>query len=42
LSGVGNTASNYYAYAVDPSGAITYLGPITSENGMAKALLLRR
>jgi len=37
LSGVGDTASNFYAYAVDPSGAVTYLGPVTSEKGMAKA-----
>lgn len=37
LSGVGNNTSGYYAYAVDPSGAVTYLGPINSEKGMAKA-----
>ena len=37
LSGVGNSASSYHAYAVDPTGATTYLGPITSANGMAKA-----
>ena len=37
LSGVGNTATSYYAYAVDPAGTVTYLGPVTSENGMAKA-----
>jgi len=37
LTGVGDTASNFYAYAVDPSGAVTYLGPVTSESGMAKA-----
>ncbi len=37
LSGVGNTAASYYAYAVDPNGAVTYLGPITTANGTAKA-----
>ena len=37
LSGVGDTASNFYAYAVDPTGAVTYLGPITNENGVARA-----
>ena len=37
LSGVGETASSYYAYTVDPAGAVTYLGPITSEKGLAKA-----
>ena len=36
LSGFSEKAASYYAYAVDPSGAVTYLGPITSENGMAK------
>ncbi len=36
LSGVGDKTSNFYAYAVDPNGAVTYLGPISSENGMAK------
>lgn len=38
LTGVGDKASNFYAYAVDPSGAVTYLGPITSANGAAKGL----
>lgn len=37
LSGVGNSAASYYAYTVDPTGAVTYLGPVTSENGAAKA-----
>ncbi len=37
LSGVGDKASSFYAYAVDPSGAVTYLGPVMSENGMGKA-----
>ena len=37
LSGVGDTASSFHAYAVDPTGAVTYLGPVTSEKGMGKA-----
>jgi len=37
LSGVGDTATSFHAYAVDPSGAVTYLGPVTSEKGMGKA-----
>ncbi len=37
LSGVGDTSANYYAYTVDPSGAVTYLGPITTASGMGKA-----
>ncbi|MGI8543490.1 MAG: hypothetical protein ACR2MD_08410, partial [Aridibacter sp.] len=37
LSGVGDNTTGYYAYAVDPTGAVTYLGPITAEKGMAKA-----
>lgn len=37
LSGVGNTASSYYAYTVDPTGAVTYLGPVNSDSGLAKA-----
>jgi hypothetical protein len=37
LSGVGDTASNYYAYTVDPTGAVTYLGPVSTEKGMGKA-----
>ncbi len=36
LSGVGDAATSYYAYTVDPSGAITYLGPVTSDKGLAK------
>lgn len=36
LSNVGENATSFYAYTVDPSGAVTYLGPIISENGMAK------
>jgi hypothetical protein len=37
LSGVGDKASSFYAYAVDPSGAVTYLGPVTTEKGLGKA-----
>lgn len=37
LTGVGENATSFYAYAVDPTGAVTYLGPVTSEKGMAKA-----
>lgn len=35
LSGL-DASSSYYAYAVDPSGKTTFLGPIMAENGMAK------
>ncbi len=37
LSGIGNNTTSYHAYAVDPSGAVTYLGPVNAEKGMAKA-----
>ncbi|MBA4121806.1 MAG: hypothetical protein H0X72_05000 [Acidobacteria bacterium] len=37
LSGVGDTATNYYAYTVDPTGAVTYLGPVSTEKGIGKA-----
>jgi hypothetical protein len=37
LSGVGDSATSYHAYAVDATGAVTYLGPITAEKGMGKA-----
>lgn len=37
MSGVPATVTSYHAYAVDPSGAPTYLGPITLSNGVAKA-----
>jgi hypothetical protein len=37
LSGVGDTASSYYAYTVDSTGAVTYLGPVTTAKGMGKA-----
>ena len=35
LSGLDD--SNYYVYAVDPTGNSTLLGPVTVENGMSKA-----
>lgn len=37
LSGVPGDTSSYYAYAVDPAGTPTYLGPVMVENGVAKA-----
>ena len=36
-SGIPATTTNMYAYAVDPSGVPTLLGPITVTNGVAKA-----
>jgi hypothetical protein len=37
MSGLPATATSFHAYAVDPSGTPTYLGPITVTNGVAKA-----
>ena len=37
VSGVPATTTNMYAYAVDPAGVPTLLGPITVANGVAKA-----
>ena len=37
ISGVPVTTTNMYAYAVDPAGIPTLLGPITVTNGIAKA-----
>lgn len=37
LTAVPGSTANYYAYAVDPAGSPTYLGPINIENGVAKA-----
>ena len=37
LSGVPATTTSMYAYAVDPSGVPTLLGPMTIANGVAKA-----
>lgn len=36
LSGLPADASNYYVYAVDPTGAVTLLGPAGIANGMSK------
>jgi len=37
LSGIPSTTTNMYAYAVDPSGIPTLLGPISVSNGAATA-----
>lgn len=37
LNGVTGETKSYYAYAVDPSGTPTLLGPVMIENGLAKA-----
>src|SRR5690242_2322333 len=37
LSGIPATTTNMYAYAIDPAGVPTMLGPITVTNGIAKA-----
>lgn len=37
LNGVPATVTSYYAYAVDPSGSTTLLGPVTFTNGVGKA-----
>ena len=37
VNNVTGDTSNFYAYAVDPMGATTYLGPVMVENGMGKA-----
>ena len=37
MSGLPTTVTSYHAYAVDPAGSPTYLGPITITNGVAKA-----
>jgi hypothetical protein len=37
ISGIPATTTSMYAYAVDPAGTPTLLGPITVENGLAKA-----
>lgn len=36
LLGLPADASNYYVYAVDPTGAVTLLGPASVANGMSK------
>lgn len=37
LSGLPADAASYYVYAVDPSGAVTLLGPTTVENGISRS-----
>ncbi len=37
LTGVPGTTTNMYAYAVDPAGVPTLLGPISVQGGIAKA-----
>ena len=37
MSGLPTTVTSYHAYAVDPTGTPTYLGPLTISNGVAKA-----
>ena len=37
MSELPATVSSYHAYAVDPAGMVTHLGPITVSNGVAKA-----
>jgi hypothetical protein len=37
MSELPATVTSYHAYAVDPAGAVTHLGPITVNNGVAKA-----
>jgi hypothetical protein len=37
LSGLPADAKSYYVYAVDPTGAVTLLGPTTVENGTGRA-----
>ena len=37
MSRLPTSVTSYHAYAVDPTGTPTYLGPITISNGVAKA-----
>jgi hypothetical protein len=37
VNGLPATTTSYYAYAVDPTGTPTLLGPITAADGIAKA-----
>jgi hypothetical protein len=37
MTGLPGDVSNYYAYAVDPAGAATFLGPITFTGGVGTA-----
>ncbi len=37
FTGISADASTYYAYAIDPAGSPTYLGPVTAKDGQASA-----
>jgi hypothetical protein len=37
LNGISGTTKSFHAYAVDPTGTPTYLGPVVVDNGIAKA-----
>jgi hypothetical protein len=37
MSDLPATVTSYHAYAIDPTGAVTLLGPVTVTNGVAKA-----
>jgi hypothetical protein len=37
MTGLPSNVTNYYAYAVDPSGAATFLGPLTFNGGVGTA-----
>ena len=37
MSDLPATVTSYHAYAIDPAGMITHLGPLTVTNGVAKA-----
>lgn len=37
MSDLPATVTSYHAYAVDPAGMVTHLGPVTVTNGVAKA-----
>ena len=42
MTGLPGDVTNYYAYAVDPNGSATLLGPITFNGGVGTATLTRR
>ncbi|MEO5857543.1 MAG: hypothetical protein ABIR33_01205 [Pyrinomonadaceae bacterium] len=37
MSDLPATVTGYHAYAIDPAGVVTHLGPVTVTNGVAKA-----
>lgn len=37
MSDLPATVTSYHAYAIDPAGVVTHLGPVTVTNGVAKA-----